>query len=368
MEDLTLPLLAFILSTVCGFVMIPLILNFCKQKGLYDLPNARKVHKNAIPRLGGISFLPSMLIATLVGVAVMSCDICGHKVTINTWALTFVIGLALVYSTGFIDDIAGLSPKTKFIIQIIAASMLPLSGLYINTLYGIFGIYDIPYYIGAVLTAFVMVFIMNAMNLIDGIDGLSGSLSLVALIGFFYCFHREGLLVYCILIAGLAGVLVSFLYFNLFGKADKNRKIFMGDSGSLTLGYILGTLLVKFSMDNQLVMPYRKDSMLIAMSLMLVPVADAARVIIVRTWHHKPLFAADKNHIHHKLMRAGLSQHQALAVIVSLAVFFIVLNIALYGRIPTTMILIIDTVVYILIQYAIDFFIHRNGNKVYYEV
>ncbi len=367
MEDLLLPLLAFILSTVCGFVMIPQILNFCKSKGLYDYPNARKVHKNAIPRLGGTSFLPSMLIATLIGVAVMSCDICGHKVTINAWALTFAIGLIIVYSTGFIDDVVGLTPRTKFVVQIIAASMLPLSGLYINDLYGIFGINAIPHYAGMVLTAFVVVFIMNAMNLIDGIDGLSGSLSLIALSGFFYCFHREGILVYCILIAGLAGVIVAFLYFNLFGDASKGRKIFMGDSGSLTLGYILATLLVKFSMDNPLVMPYRRSSMLIALSLLLVPVFDVARVIIVRTLHHKPIFAADKNHIHHKLMRAGLTQHQALLAIIVLAVFFIALNIVLYDTVPTTAILILDVVIYMAFQYATDYFIRRNGKRIYFE-
>lgn len=364
---LLLPLLAFLLSVVCGFVSIPRILDFCKRKNLYDIPNARKVHKNAIPRLGGVSFLPSMVIATLIALVVLTYNYRGGKLEINTWAVSFAIGLILVYAVGLVDDLIGLPPMTKFIVQIIAAVLLPLSWLYINDFYGFMGFYSIPYYIGMPLTVFVLVFVMNAMNLIDGIDGLSGSLSLIALAGFFYCFYREGLLVYCILIAGLSGVIVAFLYFNIWGNAEKGQKIFMGDSGSLTLGYILGTLLVKFSMNNPNVMPYRRESMLLAVTLLMVPTFDVVRVILVRMLHRKPIFNADKNHIHHKLMRAGLTQHQALIVIIALALFFIVLNFSLYNFIPATLIIAIDVVIYVAFHYTLDYFIRRNGRETYSE-
>lgn len=367
-DVILLPLLAFILSLVCGFVFIPQIMNFCKKKNLYDIPNARKVHKNAIPRLGGISFLPSMVIATIIALAVLAYNYRGGKIEINAWAIFFAIGMLMVYAVGLIDDLIGLNPMTKFVVQIIAASLLPLSNLYINDLYGFCNVYALPYYIGMPLTVFVLVFIMNSVNLIDGIDGLCGSLSVIALCGFFVCFWREELVVYCVLIAGLAGVIVSFLYFNIFGDPDKNRKIFMGDSGSLTLGYILGTLLVKFSMNNTHVMPYRKDSMLLAITLLLVPVFDVARVIIVRMVHHKPIFKADKNHIHHKLMRTGMTQHQALMAIVALALLYIALNFSLYEIIPTTVIILIDIAIYVILHYTIDYFIRRNGRETYSEV
>ncbi|WP_288151687.1 MraY family glycosyltransferase [uncultured Prevotella sp.] len=362
---LLLSLLALILSTACGFIFIPQILNFCKKRNLYDIPNERKVHKNAIPRLGGISFLPSMVIATIIALVVLSYNYRGGKLEVNSWAVAFAIGMLLIYSIGLIDDVVGLSPMTKFVAQIIAALLPPMSWLYINNFYGFMGIYAIPYYIGAPLTVFVLVFIMNAFNLIDGIDGLSGSLSLIALVGFFHCFYLEGLTVYCILIAGLAGVIVSFLFFNIFGNAEKNRKIFMGDSGSLTLGYILGTMLVKFSMNNPNVMPYRRESMLIAVTLLMVPVFDVVRVIIVRLLHHKPIFKADKNHIHHKLMRAGLTQHQALMVIICLALLFIILNTALYDTLTATMIIIIDAAIYTVFHYAIDLIVKKRGSSPY---
>ena len=134
---------------------------------------------------------------------------------------------------GIVDDILGLSPLIKFIVQIIAACALPLSGLYINNMYGFFGIHEIPYYIGFPLTVLTIVFIDNAINLIDGIDGLAASLSIIALSGFLYMFIVQNVWSYSILIAGLIGVLVAFMYFNLFGSAENNRKIFMGDSGSL---------------------------------------------------------------------------------------------------------------------------------------
>lgn len=366
--NILLPLLAFVLSTICGFVFIPQIMNFCMRKKLFDIPNARKVHKNAIPRLGGVSFLPSMVIATFIALAVLSYSYRGGKIEINTWTLSFSIGLVMVYSVGIIDDLIGLSAWPKFVVQIIAAILIPVSNLYINNFYGFCGITDIPFYIGIPITVFVLVFIMNAMNLIDGIDGLSGSLSLIALIGFFYCFYRENLTVYCVLIAGLSGVLVAFLYFNIWGSEDKNRKIFMGDSGSLTLGYILGLLLVKFSMNNPRVMPYRRDSMLLAMSLLMVPTFDVVRVIIVRMAHHKPIFQADKNHIHHKLMRAGLTQHQALLVIDALAIFFVVFNILLFGEIQVTWIIVLDVVIFLLFHYVVDYFIKRNGLQPYSEL
>ena len=241
---------AFLASAACGFVMIPQIMNYCKQKNLYDIPNSRKVHQNAVPRLGGISFLPSMLLAFFLVTLVMSPYTTSSEgtVTISLWSAYFLISLLLIYSVGIVDDLIGLNAKIKFIVQIVAAAIIPMSGLYINTLYGLWGIYEIPFELGAPLTVFIMVFIMNAINLIDGIDGLAASLSFLALGGFLMSFLREGMFVYCILIAGLMGVLLPYSYFNIFGKVERNRKIFMGDSGSLTLGFILSFLFVKFAM------------------------------------------------------------------------------------------------------------------------
>ena len=138
---------AFLLSLVCGFVFTPAILDYCKRKKLYDIPNERKVHKNAIPRMGGISFFPSMITAFLVVLLLLPVSD-EHTLPITLWSVIFMLGLLLIYITGIIDDLTGLNAKTKFTVQIFTGCLLPLAGLYINNLYGLFGIYEIPYYIG----------------------------------------------------------------------------------------------------------------------------------------------------------------------------------------------------------------------------
>ena len=360
-------LTAFLLSIICGVIFTPLILDFCKQKKLYDIPNERKVHKNATPRLGGITFLPSMLLAFLITVIAYNHNIHDLQVKVSTWTVGFFFSLLLIYGIGLIDDLVGLGAKTKFTVQIVAATVLPLCGLYINNLYGFCGIHEIPYSVGTVLTIFIIVFISNALNLIDGIDGLSAGISLIALLGFLICFMREGIITYCILITGLIGILIPFLYHNLFGKAENNRKIFMGDSGSLTLGFILGFLFVKFTMDNPNVKHFRLESMMLAYSLLIVPSFDVVRVSLVRLFHKAHIFQADKNHIHHKLMRTGMSQHQALICILAIALVFILTNLVLWYLIKINMscVVVIDIVIWMLLHWCINKGIAKKGLPIY---
>lgn len=345
-QYITMIISAFMISIICGFVFIPQILNFCKAKNLYDAPNARKLHKTLVPRLGGIAFMPSMMLSFVIALFAMAGTFHGKTVELNLWSLYFMLSLVLIYAVGIIDDLIGLSAHIKFVVQIIAASLLPMAGLYINNLYGLFGIHEIPFWAGAPLTILAIVFIDNAINLIDGIDGLCASLSFIALIGFLFCFWTEGLYVYCILIAGLAGVLVPYFYFNVIGKIENNRKIFMGDSGSLTLGFILAFLFVKYVMDNNAVMPFNESRMALAYTFLIVPVFDVVRVVVHRLRTHRPLFDADKHHIHHKIMRYGCSMRQTLVVIVILSLCFVLINLLLYKLLNVTILLVLDILLY----------------------
>lgn len=359
--------LSFVVSLASGMMFIPAIVAFCKKKGLYDQPNARKVHKTNVPRLGGACFAPCMLLSILLSVIAFNNWSPGRNVVVSLWTLYFVLGLLLIYATGLIDDIIGLDAKVKFVVQIIAASLLPLAGLYINNLYGFCGIYEIPYWVGVPLTVLLVVFIDNAVNLIDGIDGLSSGLSLIALGGFLVHYLKEGMWLYGILILGLMGVLLAFMNFNIFGHAGR-KKIFMGDSGSLTLGFILAFLLVKLMMVNPAVKPVHCNSMVQAFSLILIPIFDVLRVIVVRKKHGRPIFDADKNHIHHKLLRTGLGQHQSLVAILSLALFFIVANSLLLSFCDTTAIVVIDFALWFAAQAVINHFIRRNGQEIYVRI
>ena len=347
---------AFFLSMICGVVFTPLILDFCKRKKLYDLPSERKVHKNAVPRLGGISFFPSMMTAFAVVLLYFTWSR-DKEIALNTWSASYIMGVGIIYLTGIVDDLIGLKAKSKFLVQIITACLLPMAGLYINNLYGLCGIDTIPFYIGIPLTIFVLVFVDNAINLIDGIDGLAAGLSLIALAGFLvYFIHYDVFMrTYSVLVAGLMGALMAFLYFNLFGRVEKNTKIFMGDSGSLSLGFTLGFLAIKCAMDNTAVWPVRPEGIIVSLTLLFVPTADVVRVTLYRLRHHKPLFDADKNHIHHKLMRTGLSQHQTLAFILMVAIGYIVLNYLLYPLLPTTILVLIDIVLFCIINSSINY-------------
>ena len=348
-------LCAFILSMICGAFFTPAILGYCKRKKLYDIPSERKIHANATPRLGGISFFPSMMLA-FVAILIYLWKSNPEVIPVNIWSASFIVGLALIYVVGIIDDLVGLNASTKFTAQIIAGSLLPMTGLYVNNLYGFLGIYEIPGFVGIPLTIFVIVFISNAMNLIDGIDGLASSLSMLAFAGFLtYFVHYEVYMnTYSLLIAGMMGALVAFFYFNVFGKAEKNTKIFMGDSGSLSLGFTLGFFAVKTAMNNQNIWDYRPEAFLVPVTLIFIPIADVVRVTLYRLFKRQPLFKADKNHIHHKLMRTGLNQHQALVVILLLTIVIYVMNSLLFPTLSSTLIIGIDILIFLLVNMVIN--------------
>lgn len=353
-------IIAFILSACCGLIMIPALLRFCQKRKLYDLPNIRKVHHTLVPRLGGTAFMPSMALSASIVIVVISLTGNNHKIVLSTWSLAMMLSAMIIYCVGVVDDIFGLDAKVKFTMQIIASAIIPFCGLWINNLYGLFGIHEIPAYLGMPLTVFLFVFIDNAFNLIDGIDGLAATLAILALIGFIYCFSPYDLIAYEVMIAGLIGILVSYLRYNLWGNAEKGNKIFMGDSGSLTLGFILAFLFVKAIAVNPNVMPMSTRRVLIAYSLLIIPTYDVVRVVLHRLRWKKPIFDADKSHIHHKLMELGLSQHQALISILSLAIGYIVINLIMYDLvgIDLTIILLIDIATYTIFQICISKRLH----------
>ena len=364
----------FIISMLTGFCVIPAILNFCRKKKLYDIPDERKVHHAAIPRLGGVSFLPSMLLAAIIMLLAYESIAGVQKITLNYWTVSCIISLFIIYTIGIIDDVVGLGAKTKFVFQLIAASLLPLSGLYINNLYGFLGIYEIPFYIGFPLTVLCIAFVDNAMNLIDGIDGLSAGLSVIALCGFMYGFYCIETYVYCVIIAGLMGVLLAYMYYNIFGKAEKGLKIVMGDSGSLTLGFMLSFFLIKLSMNRPDLIPdgkfhlsifgnemtYDSVCMVYAYTLLIVPTFDVFRVIFVRLYHHTPIFNPDKRHIHHKFLAAGLNQHQALLCILGIQILFIAVNGIMMPHFGITTIVCCDIIIFVVINMAITRIINRR--------
>lgn len=338
--------ISLFLSSALGFIIIPRILKYCSNKNLYDRMDDRKLHTSNVPRLGGMSFLPSMLLSFIIAIIVYHFT--AFEIKINLWTIGVVSGMVIVYVVGLVDDYSELSPKTKYLAQFIAAALMPLCGLYMNNLYGLFGIYEISPFVGIPLTIFLIMFVNNSINLIDGIDGLAASLCIIALFVFLLTFIQGELPVYSALVAGMIGVLISYLYFNILGKAEKGTKIFMGDSGSLLLGYMLSFFALKHCVNNALVMPYRDYALMLPLTILIIPTFDVVRVIIVRKLHGLSMSQPDKRHIHHKLLAIGLNQHQTLGVLIVAQLCYIALNYALYiMQLNCNIILAIDVAIFI---------------------
>lgn len=317
------PAVSFIAGLLTTMVCMPWLLKFCAKRGLYDLPNERKVHKNNIPRLGGAVFFPAALVGMGASLGCMSLlETEPPTFTVSTFVI--VAGIFLIYLIGLLDDLLGLKATFKFGVQLIASLFMPLCGLYINNLYGFCGVYEIPLLVSYPLTVFVSLLIVNSINLIDGIDGLAAGLSLIALVAFTCLFGSLHVVAYTIFSAGLIGTLLVFLHYNMRGRVEHHTKTFMGDTGSLILGYALAYLALKYAMDKPELLPSRPNPLLTSFTLLAVPALDLTRVAFSRIRRGVSIFHADKTHIHHKLMAAGCSMRQALFCILGLQLLLIV--------------------------------------------
>ena len=176
-------IIAFAISLVFSLVCTPLVVRLCNTYGLYDQPNARKVHKYSIPRLGGTLFMPSLGLGAAITLLIMYQGI-NKDFEIGLSNVMMVVGAIMIYLIGIFDDLKGMKATHKFIIQTIAALIFPLCNLMINNLHGLFGIHEISIWIGYPLTVFVILLIVNAINLIDGIDGLASGLAFLILSSF----------------------------------------------------------------------------------------------------------------------------------------------------------------------------------------
>lgn len=205
------------------------------------------------------------------------------------------------------------------------------------------------------MTIFAVVYIINAINLIDGVDGLACGISSIALIGLGLHFAACNMWIYAIFAAVTLGVLVPFFYFNVFGDAKRGRKIFMGDTGSLTIGFIVSVLTIKYSISGSSVLS--GSPMGHAFSFLLIPLLDVIRVFVHRIRTHKHPFKPDRNHIHHKFIDAGLSQHQTMVLIVFIAVALATINTLIFASINTNINVLfsIDIAFYAILNLALTY-------------
>lgn len=360
-------LFGFLFAVSLGMVIIPRILVISHKKRLYDVPDARKVHTMPVPRLGGLSFFPVILMSMflVIGFRLYFWDVNVSGLSFNMLYeyLFLFVGMTLLYLVGVCDDLVGVGYRYKFAVQIAAAFLLVLSGNWFDSFGGLFGIYSVPVWVGVPFTVFIVVYITNAINLIDGIDGLASGLCCIALSVLSVIFFLRGQYVYALLAVCTLGILMPFWCYNVFGNANRGHKLFMGDAGSLTLGYVISFLIIHMSVTNEVSPTLSNPYMVIAFSTVLVPLLDVIRVVLHRLREHKNPFLPDKNHFHHKLLRTGMRVRMVMVCIIAISAFFILLNSSLAWRVDITYLFFLNLFCWSLLHVGLNGLIKRNRER-----
>ncbi|WP_390452456.1 glycosyltransferase family 4 protein [Chryseobacterium sp. Alg-005] len=351
--------LGFIFSFLITFFSIPTIVKISRRKNLMDEPGIRSSHLRKIPNLGGIAIFYSIGICA---------SIFAYEL-FDLYKFLFASLVILLY-IGIMDDIVVMRAYKKLVAQIVVSSLIVIgSDIRIRSLFGIFGLYELDYLVSVIFSIITFIVLINAFNLIDGIDGLAGGYSVICSALFGISYYRLGEYNYPLVVLSVViiGAVLAFLYYNL--SHYRTNKIFMGDTGSMLLGFLLAFTSVCFIdifIDKALpnVPRYHLQSApAVAVAILILPIVDTLNVIIVRIINKRSPFDADKNHIHHKLLKLDLTHRRSSFYIIVYYLFIV--TVAYYLRhINVNLLLIIILTLGFLGAYLPDFIYRlRNNNN-----
>ncbi len=358
----------FIGSFLLTYLTIPKIIGVVEYRRLMDSPNHRSSHKSRTPTLGGVAFFYTLIFAFFF---------------IKGWTtlaegMYIIPGLTILFIVGLKDDLVVISPGAKLMAQVLAiAFILANPSFTIHSLNGFLNINEIPYYLFLIIGGFMMLTIINSYNLIDGIDGLASVVGIVIMVIFTTIFYLTKEYFFALVSITMNACLMAFLGFNL----SSDKKIFMGDTGSLIVGFVISILTLKFLALRPHVyteLPFLlENAPLIAISILIVPLFDTARVFAIRIANKKAPFSPDRNHTHHVLIDYwGLSHKQASFIIGCFNLLFVMLFIVLGSTAKNLgMVIMLVTVVvalgYIFFKYNYSFatlkqkiMLRRRVNKI----
>ena len=340
-------LISFFSAAFTAFILLPWVLKHAYDKGLYALRAPSLGNGTKVLSIGGAVLAPSVLIGMTLSMVLMSEGEDLNQ-SIKTTTMLLGCGVMMVYLTGLLNDLFGLSAKFRFVIQLLASASLPLCELYLDNLHGFMWLEAIPWYAGMLQTVLFVAVVVNAINMIDGIDGLASMYVILCLICFGCCFGDSGNLIYSYIASAMVGALLVFLYYNMFGSLEKKTKTIMGDSGSMMLGFSLAYLSIKYICDEDKGSFDASERMLMCMSLLFVPCIDLLRVVMERLLHGERIFSADKRHIHCKLMSAGIFGRMTLLCVLAIVLVIILVNLILsLYKCENTYIFLVDMVLYV---------------------
>lgn len=295
--DLMLIVPAVLTAYVISYISMPAVIRIAELKEFIDSPDGkRKLQQRFVPTMGGVGIFAAFII---------SYSVWGQVVSLSSFPF-FIAALLILFLMGVRDDIVELSPFNKFIIQLVASTILVIGGgISLGSFGGLFGIEDLGFIGGSVASVIILISIINAYNLIDGIDGLAGGVGVIASSILGIWFWGAGFLSFAILSFSLSGALIGFLAFNMYPA-----RIFMGDTGAMSVGFILGFLSLEFLILNHglTAQPWHiSNGEVLAVSILIIPIVDTLRVIVIRLKNGVSPFKADRSHIHHKMLGIGIS-------------------------------------------------------------
>lgn len=336
--DLTASFYIFMTALFSSLIMVPFLRRWALDNDTLDVPGGRKVHTQSTPRIGGVAISMAFLFALLVHVP-MTREVRG-----------ILAGTLIVFFTGLVDDLHGLSPRRKFLGQIGACLVTMTVGhLYLADLGNLFGAGGVvlPVWLAVPFTIFAVVGVINALNLIDGLDGLAGGVSVVALTAFFVLALQDGNADTAALCMALLGGVLGFLKYNFYPA-----RIFMGDVGSLVTGFVLGFTAILLTQR-----PGANVSPVVPLLVLGLPILDTVWVMIRRWMHGGDPFAPDMTHVHHKFLNLGFQHRFTVLVIYGISVFWATFSV-IFRTLPEYLLLSAFVVIsigsYAALRYILD--------------
>ncbi len=365
--------IGMLISIILTGVIIPKIILIAFRKKLFDEIDERKIHRGIVPRLGGIAFLPSIIFSfcVVIGFNLRTEELSlGEPLMMEMIPIFFLLcGLMLMYLVGIADDLIGVRYRGKFLLQIFTGTLLVAGGMWISDLYGFLWIHHCPDWLGWLFSIFLVIYVANSINLIDGIDGLASGLSMIALIFYSIVFFLAGEYLFALMAATTLGTLIPFFYYNVFGHAENHNKIFMGDTGSLTIGTVLAFLSIAMFRIPLGDIPGNQNPFILAIAPIILPCFDVVRVFVHRVRNGSNPFLPDKCHIHHKLLALGLVQWKALIPILISDATIVGGNLLLSSLVQPTWLILGDIMAWTLLNFLLTHLIRcrerRLGIKLY---
>lgn len=349
--------IGMLISIILTGVIIPKIILIAFRKKLFDEIDERKIHRGIVPRLGGIAFLPSIIFSfcVVIGFNLRTEELSlGEPLMMEMIPIFFLLcGLMLMYLVGIADDLIGVRYRGKFLLQIFTGTLLVAGGMWISDLYGFLWIHHCPDWLGWLFSIFLVIYVANSINLIDGIDGLASGLSMIALIFYSIVFFLAGEYLFALMAATTLGTLIPFFYYNVFGHAENHNKIFMGDTGSLTIGTVLAFLSIAMFRIPLGDIPGNQNPFILAIAPIILPCFDVVRVFVHRVRNGSNPFLPDKCHIHHKLLALGLVQWKALITILISDATIVGGNLLLSSLVQPTWLILGDIMAWTLLNFLL---------------